>query len=205
MPVRIHPFGTLALLLVLGLMLEAPPVRSQCANPANTIAATPGGALMVCPLGDGPALGIVGSPINVNSSAVPCTGMAPIDFELDGAIPAQICDCLVGGVPFVETAPGSGIYNYAGPVAAGGLSLAGMQMKVQGFFVPLVLPLQVNSPDMNADGIVNLADLGLFAGLFTNAVYDFAVDYNLDGVENLADVATFAVHFGHGCACDPVD
>jgi hypothetical protein len=64
----------------------------------------------------------------------------------------------------------------------------------------------VNSPDINGDGIVNLADVGAFAADYVTG-YAFRSDFNGDGVLNLIDVAVMAAHFGHGPPCipDPVD
>lgn len=199
-----RPSSSAYWLLVLSALLGTSDAWSQCVNPANTVASAPAAQLMVCPLGDGPALGAIGSAITVNSTAVPCTGLPPGAFEFDGALPAQICDCL-GGIPFAETPLGSGLYTYPGPIAAGGWTLAGTQMKVQGLFVPVIMPIQVNSPDNNGDGVVNLVDIGNLATWFFNGVYDFPADLNGDGVENLADIGLFAPHNGHTCACDPVD
>ena len=48
------------------------------------------------------------------------------------------------------------------------------------------------TPDINGDGVVNLADVGLFASLFFSGAYQAAIDFNCDGVLNLADIGIFA-------------
>lgn len=51
------------------------------------------------------------------------------------------------------------------------------------------------SCDINGDGVVNLADIGLFASLFFTPGYQPRIDFNCDGVVNLMDLSTFATCF----------
>ena len=61
------------------------------------------------------------------------------------------------------------------------------------------MPLSVNSPDINGDLVVDLVDLGMFAGDYNNASYDFRSDLTGDGIENLADIGEFAMYNGDEC------
>lgn len=64
---------------------------------------------------------------------------------------------------------------------------------------PIIRPtLLINSPDINADGQVNLTDLGLFATDYTGE-YSFRSDFFWDGVLNLTDVGRLAAAFGNQC------
>jgi hypothetical protein len=64
---------------------------------------------------------------------------------------------------------------------------------------PAIQPaILVNSPDLNADGQVNLSDVGLFSSDFYGA-HRFRSDFFWDGVLNLADVGRLATGIGHEC------
>lgn len=52
-----------------------------------------------------------------------------------------------------------------------------------------------NGADINGDGVVNLADLGLFAQLFFAGGYQAAIDIDCNGVIDLADVGAFVAAF----------
>ena len=63
--------------------------------------------------------------------------------------------------------------------------------------LPLLLPTYAMAvpgatPHINGDGVVNLADVGLFVSLFFLGTYQPRIDLNCDGVVNLADVSIFA-------------
>jgi hypothetical protein len=48
-----------------------------------------------------------------------------------------------------------------------------------------------------ADGVVNLSDFIVFAGVYNNS--DPCCDYNCDGIVNLTDFIFFAGHYNHTC------
>lgn len=60
------------------------------------------------------------------------------------------------------------------------------------------VPLKVNSPDLDGNLSVDLADIGLFAGDYFGA-YAFRSDLSYDGVVNLADIGVLAQHQGAAC------
>ena len=62
------------------------------------------------------------------------------------------------------------------------------------------IPIRFNSPDINADGIVDLVDISLFATDYFGD-YHYRCDYHWDGFLNLSDVAMLAS--GLGVACGP--
>jgi hypothetical protein len=88
--------------------------------------------------------------------------------------------------------------------------VSGLAVVVQGFVIldapactdPTCLDVEVRSPDINADCVVNLIDLGLFAAGFPPQPYDECSDFDCNGVVNLQDLSNFAFHFGppgHTC------
>lgn len=62
---------------------------------------------------------------------------------------------------------------------------------------PAVL-LQVNSPDINGDRVVDLIDVATFAGDYLGS-FHMRSDLQRDGVLNLADIALMAEHLGADC------
>jgi len=53
------------------------------------------------------------------------------------------------------------------------------------------------SPDLNADTMVNITDLAIFASAWPPGPYMYCADYNCDGVIAIADLAIFAAHWLH--------
>jgi hypothetical protein len=90
--------------------------------------------------------------------------------------------------------------TFSGAVAGGGWGIENVLVLVHtaGFIYP-ELPLSFNSPDINGDLVVDLADVGLFAQDFGNGAYDFRSDFTHDGVENLSDVGRLVQHYGESC------
>lgn len=64
------------------------------------------------------------------------------------------------------------------------------------YFPPV--PLRINSPDINADGVVNLIDVSDFADDYFGA-YHYRSDFWWDGVLNLSDVAKMTAGYGASC------
>ncbi len=64
---------------------------------------------------------------------------------------------------------------------------------------PSVLSIQFNSPDINGDGLVDLADVSLFAQDFYSGTASYRSDFVWDGVLSLSDVGAFAQNLGAGC------
>jgi len=62
---------------------------------------------------------------------------------------------------------------------------------------PTQFVLSCNPADLNADGVLNLDDINLFAAAFTSG--DLAADLDDNGVLNLDDINSFAQAFVAGC------
>jgi len=100
-----------------------------------------------------------------------------------------------------------GWFTFSLPLAMGGWSEPGgalPQIFVNGSALidqdgQIISPtLVVNSPDINADLMVNLTDLALFAADFHGG-YSFRSDFFWDGVIDLSDVVWMAVLMGDEC------
>ena len=55
------------------------------------------------------------------------------------------------------------------------------------------------SPDLNADEVVNLVDVAIFASDFASPATTRRSDFAWDGILNLADVSILAWHLGAAC------
>lgn len=124
-------------------------------------------------------------------------------LEVPGLVPCQ------GGAHADDDTDAEGWFTFSLPLAMGGwadpdggdaypyVMVSGSPLnELTG---PAIRPtLLLNSPDINADGQVNLADLGLFSTDFFGD-YSFRSDFFWDGVLNLADVGRLATSFGAGC------
>lgn len=60
------------------------------------------------------------------------------------------------------------------------------------------MEVYINSPDINGDMVVNLADTILYSGDL-NGGYNYRSDFNWDGVINVTDTAIFAAAIGAHC------
>lgn len=211
---RIGPVFAAGTLLVV--VLSAGIAAAQI-DPANSFATMPApGQIMVCPAGDGSTLASVSNVINIqvmDVTGLPMAGFVFSDFEVDGVPSAGLADGFNPPSTWDQPAVGfanlgGGAYQLTGTFIAGGVAPQAM-VKVQGVILGSPpLPLIMNGPDRNADGVVNLTDIGFFAQVLGGA-YDWRYDYNGDGTINLSDAGIMALHIGHnyplGFAKDPVD
>ncbi len=130
---------------------------------------------------------------------------APItDYPLEelslGSPDGDFDCCILGGAPDEDTNI-NGVTYWSSPIRAFGSNNGVIQVLVN--YSPVTgdgapLSLMVNSPDLNGDGVVNLADVNMFSEVFFGA-YDFSADYFPDGVVDLADVAGMAQGLGASC------
>jgi hypothetical protein len=109
----------------------------------------------------------------------------------------------VGGAAADGDTDADGITDWTNALNAGGNSEANCHVMVSGDAITggtsgSVFALHFNSADMNADGTVNLSDVGDFAGIFYGS-YDYSADFFADGALNLADVGRLATGVGGSC------
>ena len=104
------------------------------------------------------------------------------------------------GVRASQNTDRNGVTYWVDPALAGGYSEGPVLVMVNGTALTSNsgLPLRFNSPDINGDLVVNLADVILLAGDFFSD-YNFQSDLSGDGVLNLSDISLFAQHFGAHC------
>ena len=106
--------------------------------------------------------------------------------------------CPGGSVADANT-DNEGRTTISGALSAGGWTDDGLRVYVSGTPVGQNLPIEVTSPDINADRQVNLSDVGLFATDFASGGYAFRSDFNFDQILNISDVGIFARHVGDQC------
>lgn len=110
----------------------------------------------------------------------------------------------VGGTIADAPTDVDGRTTFSHPLLVGGHTspLAGelMQVFINGAACPTTagVDVQVNSPDLNGDLVVNLTDVIIMSGHLYGA-YDYGSDFHYDGVINLSDIVMMA--WGMGAAC----
>ena len=165
---------------------------------------TDGGALLICPAGDGATLEDIGGVISITVRSMCPEWTEPQSIP---GIPATDIwlwseDMVLCGGSRSSNADGptdsSGQTTISGPVAAGGYAGSNVQVVVMGILIGEAPALAVVSPDMNNDLAVGLADLAAFASAYFGS-YDARADMDGNGVLNSVDVALFARHWQHVC------
>ncbi len=137
-------------------------------------------------------------------------GIPVTDFWIDACDVSQTMHLCPGG--FVADAPTDslGRTTFSGQIAAGGCILeGGIYVAYRGVILnesctgPLCLDIVIVSPDINADGFVNLSDLSYFGQSYNHRLgdpeYDPCTDYNDDDWCNLSDFSFLGEHYQHEC------
>jgi len=189
-----------AAVLVLGMTSLA---MAGIPDPTQSTASSATGCFDMTPGGTGTTLGNEGLTISVtvvDGGNIPIPGYPFQDIWWDDNGNGDLALCQGGTVADANT-NGSGFTTISGGAAGGGWTQAGLRVYLAG--VPVTgspaLGIEVNSPDINGDITVNLADLGDFATDFNDPAYNFRSDFTCDGSENLADVGDFAVANAQSC------
>ena len=135
--------------------------------------------------------------------------MPPADLA-DGYNPPNMHDVSdVEPGSFFEDLPfNPGVYYISGTLYAGGFATEAMVKVMDVIVGDGPIPLQINSPDMNGDGLVNLSDAGLFIDVLWNG-YDWRADFNHDSAINISDAGfmsgSLGAVFPGGYGIDPID
>lgn len=115
----------------------------------------------------------------------------------DGAGQAMV-PC-VGGVSADGNTDAAGQTTFAGTLRAGGWAAANTDVMVAGSALTSGgVALQMNSSDLNGDGVVAVSDISLFAQIYYGS-YSYGADFNADGSVAISDVSLLAQ--GNGAAC----
>ena len=108
--------------------------------------------------------------------------------------------CADGTIADDDTDAG-GVTTWEDAMEVGGSAECLVQVTINGD--PLTssagFALHVNSGDISADGVVNLTDVGYFAGDFTLSPAPYRSDFASDTVMNLSDVGMMALGVGASC------
>jgi len=107
--------------------------------------------------------------------------------------------CIQGSLADANTDV-NGETSWVNPLMAGGYSEANTHVIINGS--PLVSPglnVHFNSPDINADGVVNLTDVTMFSQDIFGWTYQFRSDFHYDGIINLSDLSILGEGFGASC------
>lgn len=107
----------------------------------------------------------------------------------------------IGGTTADGDTDANGLTDWTNALNAGGSSEALCYIMVSGDALTSVgseMALHFNSADINADGTVNLSDVGEFATYFSGA-YSYVADFFFDGILNLPDVGLLATGVGGSC------
>ena len=126
------------------------------------------------------------------------------DIWLDDSGTGDIVVCPGGSLVDADT-DAEGHTMISGAIAAGGWSQRGPAVYASGipiYQTPsegdyILYSITVNSPDINGDLEVGIADITLFVNDLQN--YAFRSDFNNDGEVDLSDITTFTNHIGESC------
>ena len=148
-----------------------------------------------------------------DSADLPWPGIPPTDFWM-GACDAEY-ELATCAAPFFladsMTGP-NGRTTFSGRIAAGGcIPEGGIWVCCRGIvileapfcIVPVCADIVIVSPDINADGFVNLSDLSFFGESYNHQlgdpVFNTCCDYNDDDMCNLSDFSYVGEHYQHSC------
>jgi hypothetical protein len=182
--------------------------RAGTIDPVRSTAYSDEGTMWICPRGDGNlAAWTVPSGIVVHlldHDGAPCADIPRQDVWLTSTT-TTLAFCQSTAIADSDTDPdGFTSFSHASPPGGGcdHNELAGGQLDLKvvamGATISSSIPLSLNSPDINGDLLVNLADVGPFS-LALNGAYSFCADFWPDGLINLTDVAILSAHLGHAC------
>lgn len=124
--------------------------------------------------------------------------MFPAEDMWLGSRDGGLAPC-IGGTIADENTDATGLTFWLEPMLAGGYSQALTAVYLNGDDIWTDgIALSFNSPDINGDGSVNLADMGMFSVDFYGD-YHFRSDLFRDEVINLSDVGQLATSMGSSC------
>ncbi|MBD3220859.1 hypothetical protein GF314_06415 [bacterium] len=181
-------------------------------GPNATVWMVEPGHVWVSPGGTGPSLSeayAVGWPGEADAtihlelrtwSEDPIVGYPAEDmwYQCDGI--ATFAYCAAGTVADAPT-DAEGRTTFSQPPRAGGQILGDHQPQVMIGGSPVIadLPLSINSPDVNGDLAVTLADLVPVVQALQSWPIDPRADFNVDGQIDLADIVIFVSVYGTAC------
>jgi hypothetical protein len=213
----------LSLLLPISSMLYAQvPEVDECESVCGVSCA--GMRISICPAGDFEMIqeGCGGASDYIyiyarDSEGVGIPGIPWTDYGLISCNPAQELDLCYGSmVPADSLTDGLGRTTMSGHIRGSGCLLHhGVSLWIQGKILlrqplcvePICMEIQIVSPDLNKDHVIDLSDLASFGQSYNcpgptctrPKAFNNCCDYNDDGVCNLSDLALFGQHYQHMC------
>lgn len=201
-----------SLLLVAGIAFAG--IIDPCESDVTYNGAEPT-CYFACPQGDTDAFYLQGfwfSFTIVDLTLAPIADIPGTDFWLVDCDPVRnlaLCAGSASAAADSATNAAGQTTMHDGSLSAGGCA-NGLSPVVQGYVLEdagagcaaYCYQINVRSPDINGDGLVNLVDLSLFASAFPPNPYATCSDMDCSGAINLQDLARFAFHFGppgHEC------
>lgn len=198
----------LSLVLAAGLILGlASLAMAGVPDAGQSEVSTAGGSVTITPAGNGQTLLSRGAGIDVtvrdaNGLAIPAYPAQDIWVDDNGSGDINLCQ---GGSTADADTDENGFTTITGLISGGGYTQLGMSVYVSGVALTLnpdgtggtSFSLDVNSPDINGDRIVDLSDIALFSGDLV--AFNFRSDYNHDTVVDLSDIALFSGWIGEVC------
>lgn len=151
--------------------------------------------LITCPAGDGSEFEyLVVSVRDSNNDPIP--GIAAEDFEFEVTSDGDY----YGNLTFTfnaadEMTDVNGEIRFSMISDTSLVGTAEINVIVQNVALEETGAVFAKSYDMNLDGAVNIADLGVFASHYQTTAWQ--ADYNWDGNVNIADLGMFAAHYQH--------
>jgi hypothetical protein len=178
---------------------------SKCLSEVETA----GGAVLVCPEGDGETLGEVGATITIvirdeSGSVIPdfpypdvwiSSDVLRAEWQLCNG--AYSCDA-------DASADSEGRMTISGTIAAGGYHAEALYVVAAGIILhdgecDDPMPLIMVSPDLNGDLVVDRDDFIIFGTAYMTGSSDPRFDLNHDGKLSSLDLTAFGDHYLHGC------
>lgn len=185
-----------SMILMSGLAIAGVP--SETLSSASAAA----GCISITPAGTGATLASKGLTVSVtvldgNGDPIDAYPFSDVWFDDDGTDDISLCQ---GGSVADANTDASGNTTISGAIAGGGATQAGMNVYLAGVKLSgPAIAIDVNSPDLNKDLIVNLQDLSLFSADFNSGADPFRSDFSCDGEVNLVDLGQFAAANGQDC------
>ena len=190
----------IALLLVLLLPSAA---LAESGLPDNSTASANAGSILISPAGTRFTLASEDVVVTVHVRDANDDPVANYPFQdvwLDSASGLDNVNICLGGSVADGNSNGEGMTTISGTIYGGGWTQDGLQVYLAGNpAISAPLAIDVNSPDITGDRVVNLSDVAEFGVHFFDQNYDFQIDFDQRGTEDIVDLAILAEHIGERC------
>lgn len=199
---------TLSILPGFALLISISIAEAKDPTPGDTLGAS-SGVILACPEQDGPTLMESGLNFRIRITmpdGVSIPGVSENDIWLGSD--EQIC----GGRILIADAPTdeSGVTSFTGALRGGGCYQMFIMVRrnnedrmlgkdSDGRISPIILPIRVVSPDIDADGDVDSVDRNRFEAAYRSGRYNECADFDSNGSVDNEDLRIFEQHFGHTC------